>query len=147
MKILNKNLGIYLALLALVCFSCVEEDGLVTPNVASPVLVLLQGSSFQASAPVTVTGRFYELDKSGILDHRVGIDSIPVAGLQVRVFINHNQEIGSATTDSNGSLVFQQPWSTLGLSSPRAGNSVRLEFAGVHKNIAFRTYHNVVVRQ
>ncbi|MCC5938551.1 MAG: hypothetical protein JJU34_14825 [Lunatimonas sp.] len=147
MKIQFRQLGLYAAVVALICcVSCVETDELVTPNVASPVLVVLQGSAFAASAPVSVNGRFYELDKSGILDHTVGIDSIPVAGLQVRVFINHTQEIGSATTDSNGRLVFEQPWSSLGLSAPRVGNTVRLEFAGVHKDIAFRTYHNVSVR-
>ncbi|WP_209331928.1 hypothetical protein [Lunatimonas salinarum] len=147
MKLQLKHIRLYTALIALFFgVSCVETDELVTPNVASPVLVVLQGSSFEASAPVSVSGRFYELDKTGILDNTVGIDSIPVSGLQVRVFINHTQEIGSATTDNTGRLVFEQPWSSLGLSAPASGNSVRLEFAGVHKDIAFRTYHNVSVR-
>nr|MBI1229449.1 hypothetical protein [Cytophagales bacterium] len=126
--------------------SCVEGVELATPNVAAPVLVLLQGNTFDATAPVSVVGRFYELDKTGILDQNVGIDSIPVSGLQIRVFINQTEEVGSATTDSDGRIVFQQPWSGLGVPSPTSGRQIRLEFAGTHKNIAFRQYHNVRVR-
>lgn len=147
MKKYLSHFGIYSALVALVCcFSCVDAEDLATPNVASPVLVMLQGASFEATAPVSVVGRFYELDKSGILDHTVGIDSIPVAGLQIRVFINQTEEVGSVTTDGSGRIVFEQSWSNLGLSNPRQNNSVRLEFAGVHKDVPFRSYHNVTVR-
>ncbi|HSI77461.1 MAG TPA: hypothetical protein VK957_16290 [Lunatimonas sp.] len=126
--------------------SCVEGVELATPNVASPVLVMLQGTTFDATAPVSVEGRFYELDKTGILDQNIGIDSIPVAGLQIRVFINQTDEVGSATTDSAGKIVFEQPWTSLGVASPTSGRQIRLEFAGTHKNIAFRQYHNVRVR-
>jgi hypothetical protein len=126
--------------------SCVEGVELATPNVASPVLVMLQGNVFDATAPVSVQGRFYELDKTGILNQNVGIDSIPVPGLQIKVFINQTVEVGTATTDNAGRLVFQQPWTTLGVANPTSGRQIRLEFAGTHKNIAFRQYHNVRVR-
>lgn len=142
------TLGRFIAGLLIVAasYSCIETDELVTPVAASPVLVVLNGTSFEASAPVVVEGRFFELDKSGILDHTVGIDSIPVAGLPVRVFVNHSTEVGGATTDGNGRLVFEQPWAALGIATPRVGNTVRLEFVGRHKEISFRTFHTVVVR-
>ena len=126
--------------------SCVEGVELATPNVASPVLVMLQGNIFDATAPVSVTGRFYELDKTGILDQNVGIDSIPVSGLEIRVFINQTEEVGMVTTDNTGRIVFQQPWSSLGVANPAPRMQIRLEFAGTHKNIAFRSYHTVRVR-
>lgn len=126
--------------------SCVDAVELATPNVASPVLVMLQGNVFDASAPVSVQGRFYELDKAGILNQNVGIDSIPVSGLQIKVFINQTEEVGMVTTDNTGTIVFEQPWTSLGVASPASGRQIRLEFAGTHKNVAFRQYHNVRVR-
>lgn len=126
--------------------SCVEGVELATPNVASPVLVMLQGNVFDATVPVSVQGRFYELDKAGILNQNVGIDSIPVSGLQIRVFINQTEEVGTLTTDNTGTIVFEQPWTSLGVATPASGRQIRLEFAGTHKNVAFRQYHNVRVR-
>jgi hypothetical protein len=126
--------------------SCVVTDDLATPNVASPVLVLLDGTEFEANSEVAVLGRFYELDKSGILDQHVGIDSIPVSGLNIRVFINSTQEVGSFTTDGSGRALFQQSWSGLGVDAPTSGRQIRLEFAGEHNNTAFRMFHNVRVK-
>ncbi len=145
-KYINKA-SLLIAILAVTYLtSCVDAVELATPNVASPVLVMLQGNIFDATAPVLVTGRFYELDKTGILDQNIGIDSIPVSGLQIRVFINQTEEVGMVTTDNTGRIVFQQPWSSLGVANPATGRQIRLEFAGTHKNIAFRSYHNVRVR-
>lgn len=142
-KILNK-----LAILGLAAsiYSCIDAVELATPNTASPVLVLLEGNEFEATTGVAVAGTFYELDKSGILDNTVGIDSIPVSGLEIRVFINHTEEVGTLTTDGSGKVMFQNPWSSLGLNAPASGDQVRLEFAGNHNNVAFRQYHNVRVR-
>lgn len=142
-KIINK-----LAILALVLsvISCIEAEDLATPNVAAPVLVVLEGNEFDAAADVTVAGSFYELDKSGILDRNVGIDSIPVSGLEITVFIDQTNEIGTMTTDSQGKILFENPWTSLGLSEPSSGSQIRLEFAGTYNDIAFRKYHNVRVR-
>ncbi|WP_375582961.1 hypothetical protein [Cyclobacterium xiamenense] len=142
-NILNKIavLGILLA-----AFSCVEAEDLVTPNVAAPVLVVLEGTEFDAAAGVAVAGSFYELDKSGILDRNVGIDSIPVSGLEIKVFINQTDEISTLTTDTQGRILFQNPWSSLGIAQPTSGTQIRLEFAGTYNDIAFRRYHNVRVR-
>ena len=145
-KYINK-VSFLIAFVALAYLSsCVEGVELATPNVASPVLVMLQGNVFDASAPVSIQGQFYELDKTGILDQNVGIDSIPVSGLQIKVFINQTEEIGSVTTDNSGKIIFQQPWTSLGVPNPTSGRQIRLEFAGTHKNVAFRQYHNVRVR-
>ncbi len=145
----NRRLNLIYGAIALLCViasSCVVTDDLATPNVASPVLVILNGTEFEASSEVAVVGRFFELDKSGILDQNVGIDSIPVAGLNIRVFINSTQEVGSFTTDASGSALFQQTWDGLGVESPSSGRQIRLEFAGEHNNTAFRMFHNVRVK-
>lgn len=143
-----KNITNKLAIIGLVIsvFSCVDAVELATPNVASPVLIMLDGNEFDAATGVAVAGTFYELDKTGLLDNTVGIDSIPVSGLEIRVFINDTEEVGMLTTDGSGKILFQNPWSSLGLTSPSSGEQVRLEFAGTYNDVSFRQYHNVRVR-
>ncbi|MBD3628810.1 hypothetical protein [Cyclobacterium sp.] len=143
-----KNLLNKIAFLGLVvsAFSCVDAVELATPNVASPVLVVLEGNEFEASTGVAVAGSFYELDKSGILDRTVGIDSIPVSGLEITVFINQTEEISTLTTDAQGKIMFENPWTSLGVATPSSGTQIRLEFAGTYNDIAFRQYHNVRVK-
>ncbi|MGY6559064.1 MAG: hypothetical protein ACXIT9_07250 [Nitritalea sp.] len=141
---------LYTAFLALLLLafgqSCIEADDLVTPSVEAPVLLLLSGNQFQADAPVSVETRVYTLDKTHILDHTRGIDSIPVAGLSLQVFLNPTTQIGTLETDAQGRGTFTSSWSALGLTTPRAGSQVRLEFAGQHKGINFRRYHTVRVQ-
>ncbi|MEB2776352.1 hypothetical protein SYJ56_13600 [Algoriphagus sp. D3-2-R+10] len=146
---MKKSFNIYLALAAFATIaftqSCVEAEDLVTPNVASPVLVLLEGNSFSAAASVTVGSQFLELDKTYILDHTKGIDSIPVPNLNIAVFINNTNEVAKLVTDSEGSADLVISWADLGLPEAKKGDQVRLEFAGTHKNVAFRKYHTVRV--
>ena len=125
--------------------SCVETEDLATPNVASPVLVLLNGTSFGAESPVTVGSKFLELDKTNILDHTQGIDSIPVPNLNIAVFINNTTEVASLVTDTEGSADLVISWADLGLSEVTSGSQVRLEFTGTYKDVSFRKYHTVRV--
>ena len=132
--------------IAMLCLSCVETDDLVTPNVASPVLVLLEGTAFPPTSPVRVNSIFLELDKSNILDHTKGIDSIPVSNLAIRVFMANTTEVAAFTTDIAGSAELVLSWQELGLAQPVSGSQVRLEFTGTHKGVAFRKYHTVRVQ-
>ncbi|MDR7131307.1 hypothetical protein J2X69_003668 [Algoriphagus sp. 4150] len=143
------NIYLVLAAFATIAFtqSCVEGEDLVTPNVASPVLVLLEGSSFDSLSLVTVGSRFLELDKTNILDHTKGIDSIPVPNLNITVFINNTTEVAKLVTDAGGSAELVVSWADLGLAEATGGNQIRLEFAGTHKNTAFRKYHTVIVEK
>ncbi|MCE7055863.1 hypothetical protein LZF95_14375 [Algoriphagus sp. AGSA1] len=146
---MKKSFNIYLIMAAIISISitqsCVEAEDLATPNVASPVLVLLNGSSFGAESPVTVGSKFLELDKTNILDHTQGIDSIPVPNLDISVFVNNTQQIAQLTTSAEGTADLVVSWQDLGLSEPKSGGQVRLEFAGTYKNVAFRKYHTVRV--
>ena len=147
---MKKPFNTYLILAALATFSfaqsCVEAEDLTTPNVAAPVLVLLEGSTFEATSPVTVGSKFLELDKTNILDHTKGIDSIPVPNLDIAVYINNTDEVATMVTGTDGSAELVVTWADLGLSEATSGNSVQLEFAGIYKDIAFRKYHTVRVK-
>lgn len=142
----NTLLGLILLMSGFMVIGCEDVVELATPNVASPVLVLLEGSSFTSSSNVEVMGTFLELDKSGILDKNIGIDSLPVSNLEIKVFVDHVEEVSTLVTDSMGKVAFSLTWADLGVSAATSGNQVRLEFAGIHKGIAFRKYHTVRVQ-
>ena len=79
----------------------------------------------RAQVPIEVRAYFYELDKSGILDPTVGIDSILVADLSIKGFAA-SASVGTFTTDASGSFIVSY-----------TGNKPN-EYAGSHKGIAFR---------
>lgn len=114
---------ILLLLVAMILVSlsgCEDESDMAVNKVAAPVLMELENT-----APDEIRAVFYELDKSGILDHTVGIDSIPVANLSIQVFAA-STALGEFMTDAAG-----------GFSVPYTGAKPN-EFAGVYKGIAFR---------
>jgi len=143
---MRKYKNIFFGLLLVVGTGCEDAVELATPNVASPVLVLLEGSSFSSGARVEVVGTFLELDKSGILDKNIGIDSIPLSNLEIIVFVDHVQEVSSLVTDPTGKAALSLTWADLGISPAISGNQVKLEFAGMHKGIPFRKYHTIRVQ-
>lgn len=124
--------------------SC-EKDEMVVDRVVSPVLVLVSGSTFTGAEPVKVTATIYELDKSGILNNTVGIDSIPVTNLAIMIKLN-NGTLASLTTDQAGKITFTKTWQELGLGSPKPGNSVTLDISGSHKNQSFTKPTKVTVK-
>ena len=147
MKNLIKNSALIAAFaLALSLQSCVETDDLVTPNVAAPVLLLLQGTAFSPSSAVSVSSKTFELDKTNILDHNLGIDSIPIANLTLDVYVANTRKVASLTTDTEGIADLVISWADLGVDVPESGTQVRLEFTGTHKSVAFRKYHTVRVQ-
>lgn len=120
-------------LLGLTFTSCLKDD-LAFDVIESPVLAVFEDMA-TGTDNLTVKATFYDLDKSGILDNSVGIDSIPVANLEISVFILSNQLVETLTTDANGEVMFDVPFSDL------AGSS-RLEWVGKHDDIDFRIFHN-----
>lgn len=120
-------------LLGLVFTSCLKDD-LAFDVIESPVLAVFEDMT-GGTDNLTVKATFYDLDKSGILDNSIGIDSIPVSNLEISVFILSNQLVETLTTDANGAVVFDAPLTDL------AGSS-RLEWVGKHDDIDFRIFHN-----
>ena len=145
-KIKNALLVTLISFGGFMATGCEDAVEIATPNVASPVLVLLEGNSFPSTSNVEVNGTFLELDKTGILDHSVGIDSIPLIDMEVKVLVDHVVELGALVTDTQGQINLSLSWADVGISNLSSGDQVRLEFAGMHKGIAFRKYHTVRVQ-
>ncbi|MBX2872926.1 MAG: hypothetical protein KTR30_12520 [Saprospiraceae bacterium] len=126
--------SVVLCLLVGLLFSSCTKDELAFDVIESPVLAIFEDMDAGGNN-LTVKATFFDLDKSGILDNAVGIDSTPVANLEISVFILANQLVETLTTDSNGEVVFDVPFSDL------AGAS-RLEWVGKYDDIDFRIFHN-----
>jgi hypothetical protein len=124
---------------------CKKEEDMVVDRVAAPVLVTIKGTAFTASEAVSVQAGFYELDKRGLLNHAVGIDSIPVANLAIKVRAN-NRDLADFTTDSQGKIILVKSWADFGLMSPMAGNVVNLEWSGSYNGQSFTRLSRVQVR-
>jgi hypothetical protein len=121
LKIRNNYLYVLLVAMIIVTLSgCEDESDMAVNKIASPVLL-----DVKTTGTNEVTAYFYELDKSGILDYTVGIDSIPVADLAIEVFAG-TSPLGVFTTSTEGSFIV-----TYTGTKPN-------EYAGVHKGIAFR---------
>ena len=120
-KIRTKYILILLAAMIVVTVtSCDDVSDMAVNKVASPVLL-----DVKTTGTNQVTAYFYELDKSGILDYTVGIDSIPVADLAIEVFAA-SAPVGTFTTDASGSFIVSYT-----ATKPN-------EYAGSHKGVAFR---------
>lgn len=111
---------ITIALLAVSTISCSEESDMAIQRVVAPVVAQVEDA-----APSEIKATFYELDKTGILDHTVGIDSIPLSNLSIEVFAA-SASVGVFTTDADGSFTV-----TYVGTKPN-------EYVGTHKGIAFR---------
>lgn len=129
-----------------------EEDPFVDRTVA-PVLVVIENAKAsyltggglstepvveaKLSEPVQLVASVYELDKSGILNNAVGIDSIPVANLSLSLSTRAGVKIADATTDASGKILFATTWAALGLEAPKRGNTVSLDWAGSYNGVGF----------
>jgi len=118
MKTIYKLLA--LALIINIGVSCSEESDLAITRVVSPVVI-----ETEDVAADQVKATFFELDKSGLLDYTVGIDSIAVPNLAIEVFAS-STSLGLFTTDESGAIVVDY----LGAKPT--------EYAGSYKGIAFR---------
>lgn len=165
------------AALTLGFVSCKVEDPFLNSSVA-PVLVDIVGAPFGApiastpSVPydsskqeLTLTSRLLELDKTNILDHTKGIDSIPVANIRIAIAyeltktvkkdtLKFNGQIytfaaevyktsgkfGDVTSDANGVVTIKTNYKALGLEGnriQRKDDIIKVTWTGTHKGIAF----------
>ncbi|QRR03833.1 hypothetical protein [Dyadobacter sandarakinus] len=178
-----KNLRSYLAAAAILAgftmgtSSCKEEDPFLDRDVA-PLLVDIVGAPFGspiASTPsvaydssmqqLTLTSRLYELDKTNILDHTKGIDSIPVANVPIKIAFNLTKsvkaetirfngvtynftpetfktsgQLGEVSSDNDGTVTIRTTYAALGLTGnriQRKDDIVKITWTGTHKGIAF----------
>ena len=150
-----------LAIMALAVTSCKVEDPFLDNNVA-PVLVDVVGAAFGAplsakpsvtypltSPSLTLAVRLLELDKTNILDHTKGIDSIPVPNVKIaltfrtevkpNVFVTGT--IGEFTSDANGLVTVPTTWDKFSIQKASGGNAAvlisNLAWTGTYKGITF----------
>ncbi len=120
-------------LVAILSTSCEDVSDLAVDRVAAPVLGVELNSAI-ANGVWKREVAFYELDKSGILDHTVGIDSIPVANLALQVLTDDNTLVDNLTTDANGLVMLEKPIADF------EGDAPSLQWVGNYKGVAFRIY-------
>ena len=129
---------------------CTKVDDPFVDRVVAPVLVVIDNVagdgggqtgepvvSQKVAGPVTLAVKIYELDKSGILNKAVGIDSIPVTSLAIKLTTRAGVAIGDLTTDGTGRANISKTWAELGVATPKAGSTVSLTWTGEHKGQAF----------
>lgn len=146
----STKLHLLFSLLAIASLaSCSEKDDPFVARVVAPVLVVIDNSpdgggltaepvvSQKVTGPVVMGVRIYELDKSGILDNKVGIDSIPVTSLSIKLTKRDGTVIGTLQTDANGKASLTKTWAELGITAPKVGSSVQLTWSGEYKGQAF----------
>ncbi|GAB3498315.1 hypothetical protein GCM10027341_19770 [Spirosoma knui] len=129
---------------------CTKVADPFVDRVAAPVLVVIDNAtgdgggqnaepvvSQKSSGPVTLAVRIYELDKSGILNNKVGIDSIPVTSLAIKLTKRDGTALAELKTDGAGKASISKSWAELGITSPHVGSSVLLTWTGEYKGQAF----------
>lgn len=130
--------------------SCEVADPFVD-RIAAPVLVLVAGDdgiessgltteptvTSKASTDALVKIRLLALDKTGILDYKVGIDSIPAKSVSLTLKLRTGVTVKEVSTGNDGVATFTIPWSALGIAAPKAGTSVALSCSGKYDEISF----------
>ncbi len=146
---MNKLQYTLLFFLSIIGVSCKEEDPFVD-RVVSPVLVIFEDINGKtsglttepaivssASSDATISARLFELNKDGILDNKVGIDSLPVKSLMVTYKFRSGTKISEVATDDKGRSVLKVSWKNLGIATPVAGSSVLLSCSATYKDVSF----------
>ena len=146
---MKKVLSYSLTLLLAVSLAACKVDDPFVDRVVAPVLVDIVGASFgapisteptvsyPAAGKVMLTARLLELDKSGILDKNIGIDSIPVANIPMKITLRNGTSLGEVTSNAQGVVSLEKTWADLGVPSPKAGTIVKISWSGNYKGIAF----------
>ena len=148
-----KKVSIYLTMSLLAISSlvaCSKKDDPFVDRVVAPVLVVIDNAtgdgggltsepvvSQKVTEPVTMAVRIYELNKAGILNNKVGIDSIPVTSLAIRLTKRDGTALGTLQTDGAGKATLTKTWTELGIAAPKAGSAVQLTWSGEYKGQAF----------
>jgi hypothetical protein len=171
MNITRMKFFSFFFLTVVILASCNEEDPFVD-RVEAPVLLDFDevtgylasgGLTSVPSVTKTVTAAnyanavvlsltVYELDKSGILDHTVGIDSIPVPGLKIIFSKRDGTGPIEVISGSDGKVTISTTWEALGVSDvqtiatsqPAKTITINLTWTGEYKNQSFARYSQVV---
>lgn len=148
---MKKLYSIFLtAFFGLILFSsCEDEPDMAFDRVASPVLLEVETlGKYTPLDQVTLTVNISDLDKSGILDHTVGIDTIPATlpSVQVLKDVNGSQEtFYSPLNLTDGAGVIVANWSDILPAdvNPEDGLTIKFEYFETYEDIAFRNIYQL----
>ena len=156
---------------ALLISSCEEEDPFVDRTVAPLLMVFDEVTGYLSGGgitsvpsvtktvtaanytdPVVLTVTLFELDKSGILDNTVGIDSIPLSGLAIIFSKRDGTTPIEISSDETGKVIISTTWEALGVtdvqtiatSQPAKTITIPLLWSGEYKGQSFARYSQVV---
>lgn len=176
MKTFNHNFrrGAFLisaVVAALVVSSCEVDDPFVKREVAPVLITFDEVTGYLAAGgltsepvvtkivtaatytnAVTLSVNIFELDKSGILDHSIGIDSIPVANLPITFSLRNGSAPITVNSNSGGKVTISTTWQALGITdvatiatTPAARSiPILLLWSGTHNGQSFARYSRVV---
>ena len=147
---MSAKLIICVILCATALAACKKVNDPFVDRVVAPVLVVIDNAtgdgggqtgepvvSQKVAGPVMLAVKIYELNKDGILNKAVGIDSIPVTALAIKLTMRDGTALGNLTTDGTGKASISKTWAELGITAPKAGSSVLLTWTGSYKGQAF----------
>ena len=146
---MKKILSYSLVILTAVSFASCKVDDPFVDRVVAPVLVDIVGASFGApissqpvvaypfTGKVVLVARLLELDKTNILDHSKGIDSIPVANIPMKIGIRNGATLGEVTSNAQGMVSLETTWQTLGLRPTTKDTTIAISWSGNYKGVAF----------
>lgn len=147
---MKNKLAINVILWVTALAGCNKVNDPFVDRVVAPVLVVIDNAtgdgggqtgepvvSQRVAGPVTLGVKIYELDKSGILNKAVGIDSIPVTSLTIKLTTRAGMAVADLKTDGTGKASIAKTWAELGITDPKAGSSVSLTWTGEYKGQAF----------
>lgn len=151
---MKKLINIFVIALLGAGFAACEKSDPFVARVVSPVLLLVQGSdgvlsngmTTEPTVPSLIAGdasvalKVLELDKTGILDYKVGIDSLPVSGVKITFKLRTGAVLKEVSTDTKGVATLSTTWASLGIAAPKAGSSVKLTATGIYKDVTFSKY-------
>lgn len=146
---MKKILAYSLALIAAYSLTSCKVDDPFVDRVVAPVLVDIVGASFGAplstqpvvsypfTGKVVLVARLLELDKTNILDHNKGIDSLPVANIPLKISVRNGISLGEVTSNTQGLVSLETTWQNLGLKPTTKDTSIVISWSGNYKGVAF----------
>lgn len=119
-------------------FLVLDENGVASSGLTTEPTV-----NSKISKDVTFSIKLVELDKTNILDHTKGIDSLAVKSLVVSLSTRSGTKIGDLTTNDKGIATLTKSWADLGIAAPKAGTTLLLSWSGKYKDVAFTKYTRI----
>lgn len=153
---MKKTAYIFLLSAIALLSGCEKKDPFVD-RVVSPLLFLViddngvpsNGTTTEptimskVSKDVALNIKLLELDKTNILDHTKGIDSVAVKSLKVTVSIRNGAKLGELTTGNDGKATITKSWADLGKAGATSGTTVLLSWTGTYKDVTFTKYTRI----